>query len=202
MKRKYIESTILISFLPILTILLLIGIYNTSIKYKTIITTSIISITLILTTIIRLYLSKKITNYNIGQFMTIAINILLIFSIYNINHQYNYLENIINNKYIYTKNDIIVLKNTKYRNINELKNKKIGILETNYQNSKKLLNERHSKIIYISYKSKEDMINALNKGEIQAILLNENELNILKSNRNSIIKETRSIYKVKIKSEI
>lgn len=202
MKRKYIESTILISFIPILTILLLIGIYNTSIKYKTIITTSIISITIILTTIIRLYLSKKITNYNIGQFMTIAINILLIFSIYNINHQYNYLENIINNKYIYTKNDIIVLKNTKYRNINELKNKKIGILETNYQNSKKFLNERHSKIIYISYKSKEDIINALNKGEIQAILLNENELNILKSNRNSIIKETRSIYKVKIKSEI
>lgn len=202
MKRKYIESTILISLIPILTTLLILGIYNTTINYKTTITLLLLIVITLLIITTRLYLSKKINNYNISQFITLTLNILLIFSIYNINKQYNYIENTINNKYIYSKNEVIVLKNTKYRNINELKHKKIGILETNYKNSKKLLNHKYTKINYKSYKSKEEMIKALKKGEIQAILLNDKELNILKSNTHTIIKESRSIYKTKIKSEI
>ena len=46
------------------------------------------------------------------------------------------------------------------------------------------------------------MIKALKKGEIQAILIDENDMNILKSNKHQIIKETRSIHEIKIKSEI
>jgi hypothetical protein len=46
------------------------------------------------------------------------------------------------------------------------------------------------------------MIEALYNGEVQSILLNENETKILKNNSNKIIKDTRTIYEIKIKSEI
>ena len=107
MKQKYISSTILISLIPILTFILLIGQNKTSINNNiTIITLIIILISLSIT--LKLYLSKKETNYNISQFITITINILLIFSIYNINKQYDYLSNTINNNYIYTKKKSIM----------------------------------------------------------------------------------------------
>lgn len=202
MKKKYIESTTLIALIPILTIILIYGVYTTKINYK--ITIPIITIITIIELIIisKLYLSKKITNYNIGQFITLTINILLIFNIYNINNQYEYIQNAISNKYLYNKNSLIVLKNTKYRNINELKEKKIGILDTNFKSSKETLKYKLSKTSYQSFKTKESMINALKKGEIQAILIDENDMNILKSNKHQIIKETRSIQEIKIKSEI
>lgn len=201
MKQKYISSTILISLIPILTFILLIGQNKTSINNNiTIITLTIILISLSI--ILKLYLSKKETNYNISQFITITINILLIFSIYNINKQYDYLSNTINNKYIYTKNNLLVLKNTKYHSISSLNNKTIGILSSNYNNSKNLLNYKNKKLKYKTYNSKEKMINDLKNGEIQSILLNENDINILKNKSHKILKETRSIYETKIKSNI
>ena len=202
MKKKYIESSILIGLVPIQTLLLLYGIYNTNINYKILIPTISIIITISLITIIRLYLSKKISKYNISQFISLTLNILLLFNIYNINNQYDYIQNSISNKYVYNTNNLIVLKNTKYRNIKHLNKKKIGILESNYKNSKEILSQKLLKTNYISYKNKESMISALKNGEIQGILLNDNDFNILKSNKNTILKETRSIHETKIKSEI
>ena len=54
----------------------------------------------------------------------------------------------------------------------------------------------------VEYTDKNTMIEALYNGEVQSILLNENETKILKNNSNKIIKDTRTIYEVKIKSEI
>ena len=202
MKKKYIESSILIGLVPIQTLLLLYGIYNTNINYKILIPTISIIITISLITIIQLYLSKKISKYNISQFISLTLNILLLFNIYNINNQYDYIQNSISNKYVYNTNNLIVLKNTKYRNIKHLNKKKIGILESNYINSKEILSQKILKTNYISYKTKESMISALKNGEIQGILLSDNDFNILKSNKHIILKETRSIHKTKIKSEI
>lgn len=202
MKKKYIESSILIGLVPILALLLLYGIYNTNINYKILIPTISIIITILFITIIRLYLSKKTSIYNVSQFISLTLNILLLFNIYNINNQYDYIQNSISNKYVYNTNNLIVLKNTKYRNIKHLNKKKIGILESNYINSKEILSQKLLKTNYISYKTKESMISALKNGEIQGILLSDNDFNILKSNKHIILKETRSIHKTKIKSEI
>ena len=202
MKKKYIESSILIGLVPIQTLLLLYGIYNTNINYKILIPTISIIITILFITIIQLYLSKKTSKYNVSQFISLTLNILLLFNIYNINNQYDYIQNSISNKYVYNTNNLIVLKNTKYRNIKHLNKKKIGILESNYINSKEILSQKLLKTNYISYKTKESMISALKNGEIQGILLNDNDFIILKSNKHTILKETRTIHEIKIKSEV
>ena len=125
MITKYIKGAINITIIPILATILLLGIYKTSTDPKTgimIITISTIIISIILA---YSYLSKSKTKYNIGQFIAITLSILLIFSINNINKNYKYITNILNNDYSYIKNDIYVLKNTKYRNLSNIKSKKI-----------------------------------------------------------------------------
>ena len=202
MKKRYIASTILLSLIPILTTLLIIGLLDTEINYKTQITLSIILSLLSIIVTSKLYLSKSLSKYNISQFISITTIIILLFNIYNINKDYDYIQNIITGKYIYTNNSLYVLKNTKYRSITDLKTKTIGILEQNNKNSEELLTKKYNKINYITYTSKEKMINDLKNGKIQAILLSENDTNILKNTSNKIIKETRSIFETKIKSNI
>ena len=105
MKKKYIESSILIGLVPILALLLLYGIYNTNINYKILIPTISIIITILFITIIQLYLSKKTSKYNVSQFISLTLNILLLFNIYNINNQYDYIQNSVSNKYVYNTNN-------------------------------------------------------------------------------------------------
>lgn len=202
MKTKYIKGAINILSIPLLAIILIIGISTTSTNApKNIILIS--SITLITTAIlIRSYLSKNKSTYNISQYIAIFINILLIFSIYNLNNEYSYLSNIITNEYYYQTNNILVLKNTKYNSNNQLNNKKIGVLSNNSHNTTPIINKKISNINIIEYKNQNEMFNDLYEGQIQSIILNENEVKILKNNYNSIVKDTKSIYEIKIKSEI
>ena len=135
MITKYIKGAINITIIPILATILLLGIYKTSTDPKTgimIITISTIIISIILA---YSYLSKSKTKYNIGQFIAITLNIILIFSIYNINKDYKYIENTFSNNYNYLKNNVYVLKSTKYKSSNQLSNKKIGILKNNSNNT-------------------------------------------------------------------
>lgn len=202
MKKKYIQGAINILIIPLLTLILLIGISYTStnpIKLSIIISTTIL---ITLTLLIKSYLSKKQNIYNISQYIAIFINIILIFGIYNINKDYQYLSNIVNNKYNYHTNSIYVLKNTKYNNNTQLSNKKIGVLSNNSNNSKEIIHKNISNINIIEYNDQTEMFNDLYEGQIQSILLNENEVKILKNNYNQIVKDTKSIYEVKIKSEM
>ena len=135
MITKYIKGAINITIIPILATILLLGIYKTSTDPKTgimIITISTIIISIILA---YSYLSKSKIKYNIGQFIAITLNIILIFSIYNINKDYKYIENTFSNNYNYLKNNVYVLKSTKYKSSNQLSNKKIGILKNNSNNT-------------------------------------------------------------------
>lgn len=202
MKTNYIKGAINILLIPLLALILLIGISYTSTnanKNILIISISSLIITIIL---IKSYLSKKQTIYNISQYIAIFINIILIFSIYSINNEYSYLSNIITNEYHYQTNNILVLKNTKYSNNKQLNNKKIGVLSNNIQNTTPIINKSITNIDIVEYKNQNEMFNDLYEGQIQSIVLNENEVKILKNNYNRIIKDTKTIYEIKIKSEI
>lgn len=202
MITKYIKGAINITIIPILATILLLGIYKTSIDPKTgimIITISTIIISIILA---YTYLSKNKTKYNIGQFIAITLNIVLVFSIYNINKDYKYIENTFNNDYNYLNNNVYVLKSTKYKSSNQLSNKKMGILKNNSDNTTPIITKNIKDIELVEYQDKNTMIEALYNGEVQSILLNENETKILKNNSNKIIKDTRTIYEIKIKSEM
>lgn len=202
MKTNYIKGAINILLIPLLVLILLIGISYTSTNANKNILVISISTLIITFILIKSYLSKKQTSYNISQYIAIFINIILIFSIYNLNNEYSYLSNIITNEYQYQTNNILVLKNTKYNNNKQLNNKKIGVLSNNIQNTSHIINKNITNIDIIEYKNQNEMFNDLYEGQIQSIVLNENEVKILKNNYNKIIKDTKTIYEIKIKSEI
>lgn len=202
MITKYIKGAINITIIPILTTILLLGIYKTSTDPKTGITIITISTIIISIILANTYLSKNKIKYNIGQFIAMTLNIVLVFSIYNINKDYKYIENTFNNDYNYLNNNVYVLKSTKYKSSNQLSNKKMGILKNNSDNTTPIITKNIKDIELVEYQDKNTMIEALYNGEVQSILLNENETKILKNNSNKIIKDTRTIYKIKIKSEM
>lgn len=176
MNKKYFLGSINIILVIMSSFLLLIG-YNT--KYiisdlKIAIIVSIITILSIL--LIRSYFTKKQNIYNIIQFICFLSNIIMIYNIISINTNNNYIENIITNKYEYKIYNVYVLKNTKYDNINELKEKNIGCLNKN----EKYISEYLDKIgdyNIKTYSNIKEMEKDIEDGTIQSIIIEKNNEN-------------------------
>lgn len=176
MNKKYFLGSINIILVIISSFLLLIG-YNT--KYiisdlKIAIIVSIITILSIL--IIRSYFTKKQNIYNIIQFICFLSNIIMIYNIISINTNNNYIENIITNKYEYKIYNIYVLKNTKYDNIKELKEKNIGCLKENEKYISEYLNKIGDYNIK-TYSNIKEMEKDIEDGIIQSIIIEKNNEN-------------------------
>ena len=77
----------------------------------------------------------------------------------------------------------------------------IGVLKNNSENTISLMSNI-IKADYIEYETTNEMIDDLYNGKIQSIILSNNETETLKLKSNKILKETRSIYEIKIKNEI
>lgn len=176
MNKKYFLGSINIILVIISSFLLLIG-YNT--KYimsdlKIAIIVSIITILSIL--IIRSYFTKKQNIYNIIQFICFLSNIIMIYNIISINTNNNYIENIITNKYEYKIYNVYVLKNTKYDNIKELKEKNIGCLKENEKYISEYLNKIGDYNIK-TYSNIKEMEKDIEDGIIQSIIIEKNNEN-------------------------
>lgn len=196
MNKKYILGSINILLTIILYIIFILPAIKLNIisRLNTIIITILFVIILLIN--IKTYTSKNINKYNIFQFISFLINIVLIFNIINIQNEYNYYTNIIINKYYYDTYYLYVQKkNPKYSNINKLSNKKIGIY-SNEENIKYLVNE--NKINSEKYDKVDDLEYALTNGNIQGILINKKEYDYLSDDIKNKIK---IIYKHKVKTE-
>lgn len=196
MNKKYILGSINILLTIILYIIFILPAIKLNIisRLNTIIITILFVIILLIN--IKTYTSKNINKYNIFQFISFLINIVLIFNIINIQNEYNYYTNIITNKYYYDTYYLYVQKkNPKYSNINKLSNKKIGIY-SNEENIKYLVNE--NKINSEKYDKVDDLEYALTNGNIQGILINKKEYDYLSDDIKNKIK---IIYKHKVKTE-
>lgn len=176
MNKKYFLGSINIILVIMSSFLLLIG-YNT--KYiisdlKIAIIVSIITILSIL--IIRSYFTKKQNIYNIIQFICFLSNIIMIYNIISINTNNNYIENIITNKYEYKIYNVYVLKNTKYDNIKELKEKNIGCFKENEKYISEYLNKIGDYNIK-TYSNIKEMEKDIEDGTIQSIIIEKNNEN-------------------------
>lgn len=194
MKRKYILGSIniILSILLYLTLLLSLLKLNI-ISHTIIITISIIYIIIIILSLIS-YLSKNKYIYNISQFISFLINLILLFNISNIESNYNYYTNIITNKYNYQEYTVYVQKkNTTYNKIDKLSNKKIAtIKEDNKIND----NFNNKSIKFIECNSIIELEENLKNGNAQAIFIKNDEYNKLSEDTKEIIKP---IYNTKIK---
>ncbi len=200
MTKKYILASLNIIIFIIFLILLSIGLWQ--IKIFSNIKTILIIIGLIITLAISIYLyfNKKIKLYNIGIFITFLLNIILLYNIVDLNYKYNYLSNTINQKYQYLEYNIYVQKkNVIYSNIKKLNNKKIGTLDNN-KNISQYLNKIIN-IECIEYNTIEELTYAIENGEIQSFIINEEEYNNIPED-NSIKDKVRIIYTSKIKNDL
>ena len=200
MTKKYILASLNIIIFIIFLILLSIGLWQ--IKIFSNIKTILIIIGLIITLAISIYLyfNKKIKLYNIGIFITFLLNIILLYNIIDLNYKYNYLSNTTNQKYQYLEYNIYVQKkNVIYSNIKKLNNKKIGTLDNN-KNISQYLNKIIN-IECIEYNTIEELTYAIENGEIQSFIINEEEYNNIPED-NSIKDKVRIIYTSKIKNDL
>lgn len=200
MTKKYILASLNIIIFIIFLILLSIGLWQ--IKIFSNIKTILIIIGLIITLAISIYLyfNKKIKLYNIGIFITFLLNIILLYNIIDLNYKYNYLSNTINQKYQYLEYNIYVQKkNVIYSDIKKLNNKKIGTLNNN-KNISQYLNKIIN-IECIEYNTIEELTYAIENGEIQSFIINEEEYNNIPED-NSIKDKVRNIYTTKIKNNL
>lgn len=200
MTKKYILASLNIIIFIIFLILLSIGLWQ--IKIFSNIKTILIIIGLIITLAISIYLyfNKKIKLYNIGIFITFLLNIILLYNIIDLNYKYNYLSNTTNQKYQYLEYNIYVQKkNVIYSNIKKLNNKKIGTLNNN-KNISQYLNKIIN-IECIEYNTIEKLTYAIENGEIQSFIINEEEYNNIPED-NSIKDKVRIIFTTKIKNDL
>lgn len=196
MTNKYILLSISIILFIYLQILFMTGL--SFINLTSTLNLIILSIlTILLTTItLKLYFSKNLKIYNIGVILTIILNIISIYNVYNLDKEYKYIENIINKEYKYvTYNIYVQKKNTKYNELEKLNGKKVGLL-TNKKNISYHLNKK-ANIECIKYKTIEELEAAIINGEIQSFILSDIEYNLLEKYTN-LKNKTRIIYTNKI----
>lgn len=199
MIKKYILASLNIYLLIITSLIYILGlitinIYPTSTNY-------IVTILLAIATTVTLvcYLNKKKSIYNLGIILTFIFNTITIYNIIELNTNYEYLNNIVTNKYEYKTYDVYVQKkNTKYNEIEKLSNKKIGMLKDNSTNICLLLNKK-IEIECKYYDNLEELQNAIQNGEIQSFILSDNQKSKLQKSNLDIKNQTRIIYSTKIK---
>ena len=197
MKKKYILGALNIWLYILLAILFITGLVEigiTSIPKTIFITLAIIISTIILTI---LYLDKDVKIYNITMFVTLLLNVVLAYNVVSYSYNYDYINNLLHEKYNYEEYNVYVLKSTIYHDLDRLENKKIGMLEKNHNNIERVLKGRIN-IEFKTYKTMDEIYVALDNGEIQSFISTEKDLN------NATINDIyiKSVYSTKIKENI
>lgn len=190
MKKKYLLGAININLLIILSIFLIImynyiGIINAS---QTILL--IIGLIIIISTIIFTYLSNKIKIYNVGIYICFMLNIIFLYLISTTNIEYNFIRNYIKGNVYTTYNVIVLRKNVLYNNISKLENKTIGYIEE----YPKIDDQKY---IIKKYDNLNDLTEAIEKSEIQSLILSNEDVATIKAYKNHFYNQTKIIYKYK-----
>ena len=196
MNKQYILGAINILLIIVLYLLNLLAFINLDIYNKNIIVIISIFFIVVISILIHSYLSKNRNIYNVIQFISFLLNIILIFNINNIENTYEYYSNIYTNKYVYKEYSIYVQKkNTTYNNITKLKDKNVSFISDS-KSLEKFINDK--KINTKKYTSIKELEDSISNGTSQALLLNKEEYNNLSSKAKEKIKV---IYTSKIQIE-
>lgn len=154
---------------------------------------------------IKLLLVKSKIQNALGIFFSL---ILIIFMTIGITYELNtidFLKQFGFNSYNTENYNIVVLKDNNIKELNDIKNKKIGHLNTDEHEG---LNEATKRLKNkINYESVEidDLTNLLNNlldGNVQAIILEDAQLNIIEEENSEIYKKLEIIYQIDIEVEI
>jgi cell envelope-related function transcriptional attenuator common domain len=214
--KKYIIPGISIALLLGLLISTLSMLYSISL-FKNIETPIRICVALIITDLVGIFsiigyklLAKRKKKILISFFVILAIYVLgLSFGSYKVNQIYSKLATISNGKYDNYSTSIVVANKSSYKEIQDIKNKKVGIFDEDdkiewYEIPMKIVeDEKISKKNIIMYDNYIEMIDDLLEEKIDAIFLPTNYTIMFssKDGYENIAETTRIIYTKEVKKE-
>ena len=194
----------------IITILLLIAIlvFFSGLFYLNILplVTSIIIllVTLFISTILVLFnFSRKKGFRIIGYFFSIVIISVFTFVAVYLYNTIGFLFNVTSGNVAIKTYNVVVLNDSKYKDVKDLKNKDVGINENDesIKKVKEKLNKK-VKVKYQEYEDSNETVEDLINEKLDATILEDSELAILEENNYEYFSKLKSIYKIEIKNSI
>lgn len=148
--------------------------------------------------------NKSVRNI-ISKIFAVIVSIALIFVCIEINRSNNFINSFSGTNYETEAVSLIVLKDSHYKSINDLENKKIAINEqVDQKNLTNALSEVTKQVKNAEYKNYQDwnsLIDALYNKDTDALLVNEAYRGMLEEKHPNLDIETKVIYQIKIKTE-
>jgi len=204
-KKKRIINKI-ITLLLLVTILIFFGIIFYINVIPVLYTIGALLIVLLITGgLTLLNLSKKKGCRIIGYFFSILITFILIFIQIYLFNTLGFLFNITNGDYAINTYNLVVLKNSQFDDIKDLKNETIGISDTSLSDSFEEAQEKISDKVQVKYNNYEDtnsLVDGIIDEEVSGILIENSELELLKEQDVTKYDLLDSIYKIEIKNDI
>ena len=185
---------LLLSIFNISSIILLTKLFN----IDKLITILLLIVELLITFILTRKKTKKLSRI-IVSIVCIIITITYLIIDYSIMHTNKVIDNITTNNNEYKIYNVLVLKNSKYKNIKQLKKQSIGFLETDTY-LEESTNTLNNKINYElkKYTDINTLVTSLEQKEVTSISIEESILNLLEETESSIKDKTKIIYEYKV----
>ena len=160
--------------------------------------------TLFITFILVLFnFSRKKGFRIIGYFISILIIGILTFVAIYLYNTIGFLFNITDGDFALKNYNVVVLNDSNYTEIDDLKNKDVGI-NKNDESIKDVKNKLNKKVKvkYKEYEDSNELVENLINENIPAIILEDSELAIIEENNGDYFNRLKSIYQIEIKNSI
>ena len=159
----------------------------------------------VLTFFLQFKTAEKSIRSIISKVLSVLISAGLIFVCFEINRGTSFINSFSGMNYETDALSVIVLKNSDYKELNDLKDKKIAMNEQedqkNLTNALSDIRDQLSSAEYKNYVDWSHLADALYNKSVDAILVNEAYRGMLEEKHPDMDVETRVIYQVKIKTE-
>ncbi len=155
--------------------------------------------------IFRFNLSRKKGMRYIGNFLSIVIILILFLAVRYLFSTLGFLFNVTDGDYTVKNYHVVVLKDSNYNKLTDLDEKDIGINKTVIDDTLAKFQKKLNKKIDVQYKeydSSDVLTNALINNEVEAIILENSELALIKENHQDNYNKLKSIYELEIKNDI
>lgn len=205
-KRKKRKINRIISILLLVVVLIFFSMifYINIIPIIYTIIALIIMLALCFGLIILNFRKKKILRI-IGYFFSIILIAIMLFGVFYLYNTLGFLFNVTKGDYAIKTYNILVSKESNYKKIKDLDDEEIGINESSIIDSLKEVEDNLQNKIDYEFEKYEDvnsLIEALYNDEVDAIILENSEIELLKEHNQSLYEKIESIYKIEIKNDI
>ena len=143
----------------------------------------------------------SLNKYISGRIFTIIITAGMLGGIYYLNYTYDFINNLNTKLYEYQEYYVVSLENGRNKTINNINNKKVGLLKDNSRNVKHVLNTRLDRVTYIVYENQDKLYEEFINNYTRAIVVKENQYKYIKNNNIQSDIKVKILYKFNVNTK-